>query len=181
MRNLRRKHGAWRGGWGALSSLVPLVVFSLLAAAFMTQSDATLAHSFFQSPLSPPEVPASAATPTEVEPGPPEELPVLPPPEAPVVPPVESPGAPPAEEPEAAPGATAEPQLTPSTDAPEEEVVTAKPPPGEEGAAPVSEDSLAVLVDALVVGLSTLWLCCGGLALVIFFLLVVASFLLRVT
>jgi hypothetical protein len=40
---------------------------------------------------------------------------------------------------------------------------------------------LAVLIDALVVGLSSLWLCCGGLALVIFFLLVVASFLLRVT
>jgi hypothetical protein len=41
--------------------------------------------------------------------------------------------------------------------------------------------SSAVLIDTCVVGLSTVWLCCGGLALVIFILLVIASFLLRVT
>jgi hypothetical protein len=60
-------------------------------------------------------------------------------------------------------------------------VGTIEAPSGEEGTAAVSENSLAVLIDAVVVGLSTLWLCCGGLALVVFFLLVVASFVLRVT
>jgi hypothetical protein len=178
-------HGTWWGGSGAVSSLVPLVIFSLIAAAFMTQSDATLAHSFFQSPVSPVQTRGPAATPTEVvEPGPPAESPVVPPGESPVVPPSELPVVPPEESPgvrpDGTPGATTEPRLTPSAGGPEE-VPAGESTSGEEGPALASEDSLAVLIDALVVGLSTVWLCCGGLALLIFFLLVVASFLLRVT
>lgn len=200
VRNLRRRRGPWQVGSGTISSLVPLLIFSLMAAAFMTQSDAILAHSFFQSPVSPVQTPRPAATPTEVEPGPPDESPVVPPAESPVVPPGETPAVPPTESPVVppgetpvvppeespevlpgeTPGATTGPRVTPSAGGPEE-VATAEPPSGEEGPAPASEDSLAVLIDALVVGLSSLWLCCGGLALVIFFLLVVASFLLRVT
>ena len=201
MRNLRRSRGPWYVGSGAISSLVPLVMLSLLAAALVTQSDATLAHSFFQSPVSPVETPRPTATPTEVvEPSAPTESPVVPPgqtplvapSETPVVPPAESAVVPPGETPVVAPeespgvlpgetpGATPGSRLTPSAGVPGE-VATAEPPSGEEGPGPASEDSLAVLIDALVVGLSSLWLCCGGLALVIFFLLVVASFLLRVT
>jgi hypothetical protein len=177
VRNLRRMRGPWPGGSATVSSLVPLVIFSLLAAVFMTQSGATLADSSFQSPQSPVQTPVPEAPPTEVEPGPPEELPVVPPGESPVVPAEESPGVPAGETPGAPPP---EPRFTPSGGAPGE-VTTAEPPSAEESAAPVSEDSLAVLIDALVVGLSSVWLCCGGLALVIFFLLVVASFVLRVT
>jgi hypothetical protein len=38
-----------------------------------------------------------------------------------------------------------------------------------------------VLIDTCVVGLSSVWLCCGGLALVVFVLLMIASLVLRVT
>ena len=41
--------------------------------------------------------------------------------------------------------------------------------------------SWAVLIDTCVVGLSSVWLCCGSLALVVFGLLVIASFVLRAT
>jgi hypothetical protein len=184
----RRWRSPWRCAPRAVSSLVPLVVFSLVAAVFITQSGATLADSSFQSPQSPVQTPAPEAPPMETAPGPSEELPVVPPAESPVVPPSETPGVsggetpgvPPVVEPGETPGVTTGPLLTPSA-GPPGEVGTAEPPGGEEAAAPVSANSLAVLIDALVVGLSSLWLCCGGLALVIFFLLVVASFVLRVT
>ena len=177
MRNLRRIGGLGRGSPARGSSFFPLIAISLFAAVLLTQNSVTLAYPLFQSPV---QSPAPTTTPPEVEPGPPAESPVVPPSETPIVPPGETPGASPAVEPGETPGAPAEPRLTPSVAAPGE-VSTAEPPTGEEGAAPVSEDSLAVLIDALVVGLSSLWLCCGGLALLIFFLLVVASFLLRVT
>jgi hypothetical protein len=41
--------------------------------------------------------------------------------------------------------------------------------------------SVATLVDTCVVGLSSVWLCCGGLVLTAFVLLMIASLLLRVT
>jgi hypothetical protein len=180
VRNLRRMSGPLRGGSGAVSSLVPLVVFSLLAAVFITQSGATLADSSFQSPQSPVQTPAPEAPPTEAAPGPPEELPVVPPGESPVVPAEESPGVPPGEEPGEVTPPSAEPGASPG-----EEVLPGAPTPTlaaeEEGSSPVGGVSWAVLIDTCVVGLSSLWLCCGGLALVVFVLLMIASLVLRVT
>jgi len=74
-------------------------------------------------------------------------------------------------------------ETTPST-APEETAIEGpetETPPDEEASSPAGGVSSAVLIDTCVVGLSTVWLCCGGLALVVFLLLVIASFLLRVT
>jgi hypothetical protein len=180
VRNLRYMGGPWRGGSGAVSSLVPLVIFSLLAAVFMTQSGATFAYSSFQSPQSPVQTPPSAPSPTEVAPAPPEELPVVPPGESPVVPAEESPGVPPGEEPGEVTTPPAEPGATPG-----EEVPPGAPTPTlaaeEEGSSPIGELSWAVLIDTCVVGLSSVWLCCGGLALVVFILMMIASLVLRVT
>jgi len=61
------------------------------------------------------------------------------------------------------------------------EAATPDVPAGEEDASPVEGMSWAVLIDTCVVGLSSVWLCCGGLALVVFGLLVIASFVLRAT
>jgi hypothetical protein len=180
VRNLHRMRGPWPGGSGTVSSLVPLVVFSLLAAVFITQSGATLADSSFQSPQSPVQTPAPEAPPTEAAPAPPEELPIVPPAESPVVPAEELPEVPPGEEPSVVTTPPAEPGATPGEEA----------PPGartptlggeEEGSSPVGGLSWAVLIDTCVVGLSSLWLCCGGLALVVFVLLMIASLVLRVT
>jgi hypothetical protein len=179
VRNLPRVRRSCPGGSGTVSSLVPLVVFSLLAAVFMTQSGATLAHSSFQSPQSPVQTPAPEAPPTEAAPGPPEELPVVPPGESPVVPAEELPGVPPGEEPGVVITPPAEPGATPGEEAP-----PGAPTPAsseEEGSSPIGELSSAVLIDTCVVGLSSLWLCCGGLALVVFVLLMIASLVLRVT
>ena len=180
MRNLRRMRGPWRGGLRTFSSLVPIAIVSLLAAVFMTQSGSTFAYSSFQSPQSPVQTPPPAAAPTEVAPGPPEELPVVPPGESPVVPAEESPGVPPGEEPGEVTPPSAEPRATPG-----EEVLPGAPTPTlaaeEEGSSPVGGLSWAVLIDTCVVGLSSVWLCCGGLALVVFALLVIATSVLRAT
>lgn len=179
MRNLRRMRGPWRGVSRTFSSLVPIAILSLLAAVFMTQSGATFAYSSFQSPQSPVQTPPPAAAPTEAAPGPPEESPVVPPGESPVVPAEESPGVPPGEEPGEVATPPAEPGATPGEEAP-----PGAPTPAaseEEGSSPIGGVSWAVLIDTCVVGLSSVWLCCGGLALVVFVLLMIASLVLRVT
>lgn len=174
MRSLRRIRGPWRDGPGIVSSLLPLVIVSLWAALFITQSGATLAQSSFQSPLSPVQTPPPVAAPTEVEPGPPEEQPVTPPFESPIVPGAEeSPGVPQGEGPGEATTPSAEAGATPGAP-------TSSAP--ERGGSSLNRGlSLAVLIDTAVVALASLWLCCGGLALVFFVLVVIASFVLRVT
>ena len=100
---------------------------------------------------------------------PPQAPPEQPPTESPVAPPPEVPGD--VETPLAAPQATDEVQ----TPIPVTPVPTAE---GEE-ASSTGGVSWAVVIDTLVVGLSSVWLCCGGLALVLFVLGVIATFVLR--
>jgi len=170
---LRRLGGLWTRKWGIGSSLVPLIVFSLLTATLVTQSSVILAYPLFQSPV---QIPTATVPPpqppTQAPSGPPEESPVAPPPESPVPSPSEEPGE--------SPTAIVEPGTTPTEGLPEA-VGTATPAAEEGGPPSVGGPSLAVLIDALVVALSSVWLCCGGIVLVIFVLLVVASFVLRVT
>lgn len=102
------------------------------------------------------------------------------------MPPAESPVAPPPEEPGETPAPPVEPEATPVEGVPEgaatiEGAPTVTPGVGKEEAPSPGGRSLAVLIDALVVALASLWLCCGGLVLVVFVLLVIASFVLRVT
>jgi hypothetical protein len=160
--------------WGIGFSLAPLIVFSLLTAVLVTQSSVILAYPLFQSPV---QIPTATIPPpqppTEGPSGPPEESPVAPPGESPVPPP-------PPEEPGESPTAVVEPGATP-TEGLLEAVGTATPAAEEGGPPSVGGLSLAVLIDALVVALSSVWLCCGGIVLVIFILLVIASFVLRVT
>ena len=176
MRKLRDTIAFLRAPLRAASSLVPLIVLSLLAALVLTRVGVTLAYPAFQSPISPIETPV--APPTEVPSAPPAESPAVPPtepevpPTEPEVPPTEVPGeggpVTPVTEPEPSP--TGE-ELTPEA--------TETPDTVEEGSFSIRGLSWAVLIDTCVVGLSSLWLCCGGIALVLFILGVVASFLLR--
>lgn len=101
------------------------------------------------------------------------------PPQAPPEqPPAESPVAPPPEVPAEVETPFATPQATS-----EQTAIGVTPVPTVEGeeASPTGGVSWAVLIDTLVVGLSSVWLCCGGLALVLFVLGVIATFLLRAT
>jgi cytoskeletal protein RodZ len=184
-------------GWGVFRqkraatalSLAPLIVLALVAAIFMTESSVTLAYPFFQSPVQTPRPTTPPVQPaTQVPQQPPQESPMVPPAESPVVPPAESPVAPtpespfvpPVEEPGQEGTPSVEPEATPREGTPAA-VATPTAAEEEEGSAPGRGVSWAVLIDTLVVGLSGLWLCCGGLALVIFVLLIIASFVLRVT
>jgi cytoskeletal protein RodZ len=162
-------------------SLAPLIILALVAAIFLTQSSVTLAYPFFQSPVQTPAPTTPPSQPaTEVPEQPPQESPIVPPAESPVVPTPESPFVPPVEEPGQEGTPPAEPEVTPREETPAA-VATPTAAEGEEGSAPARGVSWAVLIDTVVVGLSGLWLCCGGLALVIFVLLIIASFVLRVT
>jgi hypothetical protein len=148
-------------------SLAPLIALSLLAALLLTQSAVTLAYPSFQSPVQEPtQTPAVAPTKPPVEPS--GETPVVPPGETPVLPPGGE--ATPSVEPEATPGEEASPEAPTPEGAAEEE-----------GSSLFRGLSPAVLIDTCVVGLSSVWLCCGGFALVVFLLLIIASFLLRVS
>jgi cytoskeletal protein RodZ len=185
-----------RRGPTSVYPLFLLIGFSLLVAFLLTQTTVTLAYPSFQSPQSPAksptptqapaegptEAPAEAPTqapaeaPTEAPAGPPEESPVVAPGETPIVPPAETPVLPPSGEetpeaaPEAAPGEEASPEApTPTESASEEE------------SSLLGRMSPAVLIDTCVVGLSSVWLCCGGFVLVVFVLLIAASFVLRVS
>jgi hypothetical protein len=152
-------------------SLVPLVILSVLAAVLVTQSSATLAYSYFQSPESPVSTPMPpAGAPTQEVPQPPGESPV----------------APPGETPGEVPAPPVVPEASPSEGAPPEEGLPAgegmeEPPTGDEAPPSAEGRSLSVLIDTFVVGLSSLWLCCGGVLLVVFVLVMIAAFLLRVT
>lgn len=145
-----------------MRSLVPLIALSLLLTLLLTQNTVTLAYPSFQSPVQSPIQP-------------PAETPVAPPAETPAVPPGETPVPPPSGE--GTPPAS--PEATPGEEAPDE--VAPPTTEGEEESSPTGAVSPAVLIDTCVVGLSSVWLCCGGFALVVFLLLVLASFLLQVS
>jgi hypothetical protein len=166
-----------RGGRSAASvSLAPMLIIAVVSAVLLAQTSSTLAYPLFQSPVQTPRpTTAPPQAPTQGPAEPPQESPAVPPAESPVVAPMESPGALPPVAPEESPMPTLEPAATP------EVVATTTPSGGEEGSSRFRGLSLSVLIDAAVVALSSLWLCCGGLALVIFVLLVIASFVLRVT
>ena len=169
--------GLGRGGSRGAPSLLPLIVLSALVALLLSQNSVILAYPAFQSPV---QSPAPTAAPPEGEPVPPEGEPM--PPEGEPAPPEGEP-VPPETPPEVLPTETVGAETAPSA-APEGTPVegpTTEPALDEEGPSTTSGVSSAVLIDTCVVGLSTVWLCCGGLALVIFSLLVIASFLLRVT
>ncbi len=180
MRKLRCISASWRvERWNA-SSLVPLMVFSLLAAVLITQSGAELAYSYFQSPESPVSTPMPPAGPTEETPQQPEQSPVASPGEVPAAPVL-----PEASPPEGSPPEEGMSEGTPTEESPPQglpgEEATEEPPSGDQGSLSIRGLSLATLVDTCVVGLSSVWLCCGGLVLATFVLLMIASFLLRVT
>lgn len=176
MRKLHDAIAFLRAPLRAASSLVPLIVLSLMAALALTRVGVTMAYPAFQSPISPIETPV--APPTEVPSAPPAESPAVPPtePEVPLtepeVPPTEAPG-------EVGPVTpVTEPEPSPGGEEPTPEA-TQTPDAVEEGSFSIRGLSWAVLIDTCVVGLSSLWLCCGGIALVLFILGVVASFVLR--
>jgi len=176
VRKLRDTIAFLRGQLRAASSLVPLIVLSLTAALALTRVGVTMAYPAFQSPISPIETPV--APPTEVPSAPPAESPAVPPTE-PEVPPTE-PEVPPTEVPGEVGPVTpvTEPEPSPGGEEPTPEA-TQTPDAVEEGSFSIRGLSWAVLIDTCVVGLSSLWLCCGGIALALFIVGVVASFLLR--
>jgi uncharacterized membrane protein len=164
MRRLRRVSVFLRAELEAASSFVPLIVVSLLIVVGLSRGDVTLASPVFQSPVgTPTTAPPGAPTvaPTEaVPPGVTPEPPMGVTPEGPAEPTPEGP---------------AEPEETPTEGEPPEE-----PPPGdEEEPSPPASSSGATFIDTCVLGFSYLWLCLGGLVLVLFVLGVVFSFLLR--
>ncbi|TKJ28952.1 MAG: hypothetical protein CEE40_10130 [Chloroflexi bacterium B3_Chlor] len=170
MRKLHDAIAFLRSQLRAASSLVPLIALSLLVALALTRVGVTMAYPAFQSPISPIETPVVA--PTEVPPAPPSESPEVPPTE-PEVPPTAVPG-----EVGTPVAPVTEPEPSPAGEEPTREA-TQTPDTVEERSSSIRGLSWAVLIDTCVVGLSSLWLCCGGIALVLFILGVVASFVLR--
>jgi hypothetical protein len=177
---LTRLGGPGGGRHAPVRSLFPLIALSLLVALLLTQNSVTLAYPAFQSPVESP-----------IQPPPPTETPAVAPTEAPAQPPVETPAVPSAETPAGPLGETPVPPPSGEempTEAPEatpgEEVPPQVPTPTAErgeGSSLTRGLSPAVLIDTCVVGLSSAWMCCGGFALVVFLLLVLAAFLLRVS
>jgi uncharacterized membrane protein len=175
---VRKLHGIGallRAELRAASSLIPLIVLSVLFVFALTRGGVTLAYPAFQSPQSPqspvgppaetpttPPPAAATATPTEPSVAPTPEAPVEPPPEGPAEPTPEGP---------------AEPQDTPTEGEPPQE---AAPEPGdeEEPSGPPNSPA-ASFIDTCVLGFSYVWLCCGGVVLLLFVLGVAFSFLLR--
>lgn len=182
MSKLRGVSAFLRAELGAISPLVPLVVLAVAAALVLTGGGVTMAYPAFQSPVDTP-----TATQTAEPSQPPTQTPVAPPEqptESPPVPPTESPPVPPTEVPGEMETPTGAPQPSPSEMAPEPTLeATPEPTEGtggsEEGSPATRGASWAVLIDTFVVGLSSLWLCCGAIVLVLFVLGVIASFLLR--
>jgi hypothetical protein len=175
------RHGGPGGSRNSpVHSLFPLLALSLLVALLLTQNTVTLAYPAFQSPV---ESPIQPPPPTETPATAPAEAPAQPPVEAPLVPPAETPAVPPGETPVPPPGGeetpSAGPEATPGEEAPPQ--VPSPTTEGGEGSSLVRGLSPAVLIDTCVVGLSSVWMCCGGFALVVFLLLVLAAFLLRVS
>lgn len=153
----------------AVFSLVPLIIVAVVGALVLAGTSVTMAYPAFQSPTSPVGTPA--ATPSGVPSQPPTEAPVVPP-----QPPTESPPAGPTEVPGEVETPTSEPQPSPTEAAPEPTLVAADT---EEESRGIRGLSRAVLIDTLIVGLSSVWLCCGGIVLVLFVLGVIAAFVLR--
>ncbi|NIN67084.1 MAG: hypothetical protein GTO63_20790 [Anaerolineae bacterium] len=173
MSKLRRVSGFLKAELEAVFSLVPLIVVAVVGALVLTGTSVTVAYPAFQSPISPVGTPAP--TPTGVPAPPPTEAPVVPPAE-----PTQSPPAGPPEVPGEVETPASEPQPSPTEGAPE--ATQAAGDPGEEarGIRRLRGLSWAVLIDTLVVGLSSVWLCCGGIVLVLFVVGVIAAFVLRV-
>lgn len=183
MRKLRLISAFLRAELRAASSLIPLIVLSVLIVFALTRGSVTLAYPAFQSPQSPespvgppaqtpttapPE--AATATPTEPSVAPTPEAPGEPTPEAPVEPTPAAPGEP-------TPEGPAEPQDTPTEGEPPQEPA---PEPGAEAEPSGSPNRPAAsFIDTFVLGLSYVWLCCGGVVLLLFVLGVAFSFLLR--
>jgi hypothetical protein len=165
-------------------SLFPLIISSLLVAVLLVGSGTTLAHPGFQSPLSP--IGSPTATPPAVSPQPTVEPPTTTPAEAPSPPPTESPEGPPSEAPSPLPAESPEgpPTEVPGEAATPTEQVQVSPAPAtpagsEESSVSVRRLSWATLIDAFIVGVSSLWLCCGSIVLVLFVLGMIVAFVQR--
>ncbi len=157
-------------------SLFPLLIFSLLVAALLVGSGTTLAHPAFQSPLSPVRSPTATRPPASPQPT--VEPPITTPTEAPSQPPTESPEGAPTEVPGAAATPTGQVQLSPLPETPAPEA-SASPADSEEPSPSVRRLSRATLIDTFIVALSSLWLCCGSIVLVLFVLGVIVAFVQR--
>jgi hypothetical protein len=174
---LRGVCGCLRAELQAVSSLAPLIVVAVVGALVLAGTSVTMAHPGFQSPISPVGTPT--VTPTGVPSEPPTEAPVVPPAQ-----PTESPPAGPTEMPGEVETPTGEPQPSPTQAAPEPTQLAPEPTQlvgdAEEVSPGIRGLSWAVLVDTLIVGVSSVWLCCGGIVLVLFVVGVIAAFVLRV-
>jgi len=154
VRKLRRARALLRAELRAARPLIPLMALSLLTVFALSKVGVTLASPSFDSPVATPTTEAPALAPTEIPAAPPMESPPVEPISPTITLEIETP--------------TIEAEVVPAEGAPPEEPPS---PPGSPG---------ATLVDALMVGFSYLWLCCGAMVLVLFALGVLASFLLRI-
>lgn len=160
----------------ATSSLLPLIVVSLLIVVALTSGGAVLAYPAFESPLSP--VGSPTPTPGEAPPQPTTEPATPAPTEAPSEPTVEPSQVPPTEAPGEVETPVTEPEPSATTEVPVPEP-TRGAADTEGRSFSIGALSWSVLIDACVVGLSSVWLCLGGMALVLFVLGVIASFIMR--
>ncbi len=166
MNKLRGISAFLRAELEAVSSLVPLIIVAVVGALVLAGTSVTMAYPAFQSPIGTP-----TPTPTGVPSQPPTATPVVPPAQ-----PIESPPAGPTEVPGEVETPTGEPEPSPTQAAPEPTEVAGDT---EEESRGIRGLSPAVLIDTLVVGLSSVWLCCGGIVLVLFVLGVIAAFVSR--
>ena len=178
MRKLRHAWHLVRGQLRATSPLISLAVLSVLTVLILTHGSVALAYSFFQSPESPLQSPTATRSPPQATPEEPPVATATPPQAPPEQPPTESTVAPPPEVPAQVETPLAAPE---ATEVQTPIAVTPVPTVEGEEASSTGGVSWAVLIDTVVVGLSSVWLCCGGLALVLFVLGVIATFLLRAT
>lgn len=185
MRELHRISAFVRNELRAPLSLAPLILLSLLVVFGLTQGSVTLAYPSFQSPvdtpITEPPTPTTSAPPWDTA-APTSEVPAEPTqPPGDASPEPTTPGAPPMETPPVSPitptitleaePPPVEPELTPTEGAP--------PPADEEEPSSPTTSRAASLIDTCVLGFSYVWLCLGGLVLVLFVLGVAFSFLLR--
>jgi hypothetical protein len=166
---LRGVSGFLKAELEAAFSLAPLIIVAVVGALVLATGGVTMAHPAFQSPISPVGTPT--ATPIGAPAPPPTEAPVVPPAE-----PTESPPSGPTEVPGEVETPTQEPQPSPTQAAPEPTQLAGD---AEEVSQGIRGLSWAVLIDTLVVGVSSVWLCCGGIVLVLFVLGVIAAFVSR--
>lgn len=178
MRILHRRRGSLKAELRAAASLGPLMVLSVLSVVALTSGGMALAHPVFQSPESPVGSPSPTIAPTEPPPAATTETPAAPPTETPMAPSPEltATTVEPAETAVGVPSPTIAAEAeTPTVEA--EPGATEEPPPEEPSR--FSRVAWSTVVDTCVVGAAGVWLCCGGIVLVLFVLGVVASFVLR--